>query len=494
MGESESFFWLEAPVGNKRKVRTKKLEYDGWGSRQLIQFLQSIGSDTSKQISQYDVTSIITKYINNHNLNHPKKKKRILCDERLISLFGRKSISRIKIHDMLGPHFAENVAASDDDFSYSSEGEDFAREPRRDLPSGRKTRCQKKVLEHPKSSFAAIVPDNIKLVYLKRSLVQELLNDQETFDGKLLGSFVRIKSDPNDYLQKNSYLLVQVTGLKRTSGVSGNGAEIILEVSNFVKDVRISILSDDNFSEEECEDLHQRVKDGLLRRPTIWLVAELALLQKLIDRANEKGWRKELNEYLERRKLLQMPNEQSRLLHEVPKVIGDEVEVETLSQGFPENSSHGNHCSPKSCFHETSELSVSDVARNDCGYSVPVKEQQKEPAEKAEGETNGEMWLVGVEEKKQQHGDVEAVKVIDLSDDEEKKGPIEDQIGSFDPGSFIWYYLDPQGEVQGPFSISSLKRWKEADYFPADFKIWRAGQSQKEAVLLSETLKRLFPN
>ncbi|KAM0056024.1 hypothetical protein Hdeb2414_s0006g00213061 [Helianthus debilis subsp. tardiflorus] len=44
---------------------------------------------------------------------------------------------------------------------------------------------------------------------------------------------------------------------------------------------------------EEVEDLCQRVKDGLLKRPTVWLPIELAHLQNLIDRANEKGWRKE---------------------------------------------------------------------------------------------------------------------------------------------------------------------------------------------------------
>ncbi|KAI8531489.1 hypothetical protein RHMOL_Rhmol11G0139900 [Rhododendron molle] len=86
--------------------------------------------------------------------------------------------------------------------------------------------------------------------------------------------------------------------------------EILLQVPNMSMDIGVDMLSDDNFSEEECEDLRQKVKDGLLRKLTIvelehkakslheditnhWIKRQLALLQNLIDRANEKGWRRE---------------------------------------------------------------------------------------------------------------------------------------------------------------------------------------------------------
>ncbi|MCD7457120.1 hypothetical protein HAX54_034253, partial [Datura stramonium] len=44
---------------------------------------------------------------------------------------------------------------------------------------------------------------------------------------------------------------------------------------------------------EECDDLREMVKVGLLKKLTIRIALELELLQQLIDRANEKGWRNE---------------------------------------------------------------------------------------------------------------------------------------------------------------------------------------------------------
>jgi hypothetical protein len=226
--ESAPFEWVEeynghqyeTPVRVKRKVRSKKKEFLGWGSRPLIKFLESVGKDTSECISQSDAATIINDYVNENNLLHPSKKKRIICNEWLHSIFGRKTISRNKIHHLLEPHFTENQEESDDDFLYSPgksknvleiyEEEDI-------LSSDRKIHQKKNVLETPKSCFPAINPQNIKLVYLKKSLVEDLLKDPETFESKLIGSFVKIKSDPNDYFQKNSHQLVQITGNLRIS-------------------------------------------------------------------------------------------------------------------------------------------------------------------------------------------------------------------------------------------------------------------------------------
>lgn len=90
---------------------------------------------------------------------------------------------------------------------------------------------------------------------------------------------------------------------------------------------------------------------------------------------------------------------------------------------------------------------------------------------------------------------LKGTEVIELTDDEENNQ--QDQIGENQIvgehlGSLIWYYVDPQGQKQGPFSTASLKRWSDAEYFPPDFKVWKKGESKENCVLLSEMLQQMY--
>ncbi|OMO51992.1 hypothetical protein CCACVL1_29451 [Corchorus capsularis] len=548
MGEKEApDFWLEessekpvAPVSLKRKFKSKTPVFVGWGSKPLIEFLDSIGKDTTEQISRHDVTDIIMKYVNENNLLNPAKKKQILCDERLHSIFGKKTISRIKVYELLEIHYAENQDNWDEEFFFSSE-EDNRVEQQKNVVSERKAYQKRKVSETPKSSFAKIVPDNIKLVYLKKSLVEDLLKDSENFEAKVVGSFVRIKPD-RFYIHKNTHLLVLVKGLKKASGTNAINADIRFEVHNYVKDVSISMLSDDNFSEEECEDLRKRVKNGQLKRPTIgeleakaqslhaditkhWIAKELTLLGKLIERASEKGWRREYPFGL--RELLKTPKEQSRLLDEVPNVIADEIEAETapeehkktdnpaisalrgpseipsgtapngnLATLMPSTTGSGENVQvrspsmavqPSVVFSRDNAAAQSPVAiSNDSSDSlqdVDVPERLNEPIN-----NNGSA---------QSTVTISNAQVIDLSDDEEQE---EEEQGSNEVEAhdnvnvniLMWHYSDPQGDIQGPFSLNSLKAWYDADYFPSDFKVWKTGENRSKAVLLTDILRQMF--
>lgn len=199
----------------KGKTKDKKKEFIGWCSRSLIEFLDHIGRDTSKVLSQHDVASIIIEYCKENKLFHPEKKRKVLCNAKLKCLLGRKSVNRNSIFNLLTRHFTDNFEEMEDDMTICSEdtGEDESIKCQKQRKLSSSTASHEDLVsEAHQSCFAAIVTSNIKLVYLKRSLIEELLTQPETFDGKVIGNFVRVKSDPNDYLQKNSHQLLQVVG------------------------------------------------------------------------------------------------------------------------------------------------------------------------------------------------------------------------------------------------------------------------------------------
>ncbi|XP_019243191.1 PREDICTED: uncharacterized protein At5g08430-like isoform X1 [Nicotiana attenuata] len=364
----------------QRRVKSKKNEFVGWGSKALIDFLQFVGQDTREKLTQYDVTSIISKYVKEHNLIHPVKKKRIVCDVWLQAVFGKKEVNRHRIYSLLDSHFVENEERSKkDELEYDLEDNDTEKlvaekkaeqnkmssvkySTAAQSPAEQNKMLSVKYSTAAKSPFAALIPENIKLVYLRRSLVLEIIKQPQPIETKIIGSFVRIKLDPRDYRRSNSHQLVQIAGIKRGSSDECN-SEISLQVSNMSTDVCLTMLSDDEFSKEECDDLREKVKKGLLKKPTIVeleqkakilheditkhrIARELDLLKKLIDRANEKGWRNELFRYFERKKLLQQPSYLPFVLQNIPGVIPEELEVEALSK----DESDGNQmkqCSDK---------------------------------------------------------------------------------------------------------------------------------------------------
>jgi hypothetical protein len=57
-----------------------------------------------------------------------------------------------------------------------------------------------------------------------------------------------------------------------------------------------------------------------------WIDRELMRLEKEIERAHEKGWRQELHELFNKKRLLSTQDERQRRLAEVPEAIPDTEE------------------------------------------------------------------------------------------------------------------------------------------------------------------------
>lgn len=202
----------EVQASLKRKKSNKK-SYVGWGSKELIEFLSCIGKDTTKPLDQFRVVGIVKEYIQQKNLFQDKKKKSVICDDKLRSLFRKRKLKYNMIYSLLEIHLAENAASEDESLHDSEDdvGSIVKKKPQNSL----QPKILKRDSERYKRSFAALNQNNLKLIYLKRSLVMNLLSHPETFEQKVVGCLVRVKNDRKSYgyqMSKKLYQLGIVTG------------------------------------------------------------------------------------------------------------------------------------------------------------------------------------------------------------------------------------------------------------------------------------------
>lgn len=87
--------------------------------------------------------------------------------------------------------------------------------------------------------------------------------------------------------------------------------------------------------------------------------------------------------------------------------------------------------------------------------------------------------------KKVESQELERIEVVDLSsDDEAKLGVVAD-----DPDMRVWH-ISGQNEK---YSLSLLKRWVEKTPSACKFKVWKEGQSEEKAILLSKAINLVLP-
>ncbi|KAL5995487.1 hypothetical protein ACLOJK_025549 [Asimina triloba] len=277
-------FWMD--IGRK-KYTPRKEEFIGWGSKKLLFFLASIGRSVNEPISQSEVYDIVVDYIKENNLFDPQKKKKVICDANLRSLLRRKSINKNRISGLLETHFPENQQSDDESpIGSCNELEDetisVARKRQRSdvqISKSVSVELNEMALEARKHCFASITEKNIKLVYLRRSLLEKFVQTPETIESKVVDCIIRVKADNCYHFPKAPFQLVQVTGIERASKSYRTGdvsTDIVLKVSNAMKDIQIFMASDDDFTEEECKELRDRIKEGHLKRPTVGEMEEKA--------------------------------------------------------------------------------------------------------------------------------------------------------------------------------------------------------------------------
>ncbi|KAM3708869.1 hypothetical protein ACJW31_02G129000 [Castanea mollissima] len=528
-----------------------------WASKELLEFVAHTKNGDTSPLSQFDVQALLLEYIRKNNLRDPQRKCQIVCDSRLISLFGKACVGHFEMLKLLESHFLIKENSPADDILKVGVVDAVASQLETDgnydnqLPTGsdKRRRTRKKPGERGShinlDAFAAIDVHNINLIYLRRNLMESLMDDADKFHDKVIGSFVRIRIPNNDQKQE-MYRLVQVVGTSKVAEAYKIGertTDVMLEILNLDKKEVISIegISNQEFSEDECKRLRQSIKCGLIKQLNVGeiqtkamtlkavrvndvLEAEILRLNHLRDRASEKGHKKELRECVEKLQLLKSPEERQRRLYEIPEVHTDPKmdpsydsednagELDEKRQDVslrPKPSGYGrkgrepisarragdisDDVGSRKNFTKSCEQSskVGMTSNSDEGGASQLHDTVKESSWNQEREAPGiNSWNPPVNQVNtsgsldiawNSQAVVVASEISPLA-----LSSVSEQSANDSETDKIWHYEDPAGKTQGPFSMLQLRKWSE--HFPSDQRIWRINEKQDKSVLLTDAL------
>ena len=199
-------------------------ECSKWASKELLEFVAHMKNGDTSLLSQFDVQALLLEYAKKNNLRDPQQKCQIVCDQRLVKLFGRARVGHIEMLKLLEPHFLiKDNGPAEDTFragiidAVASEGEAIDNCNRQlMLVNDKKCKTDQKadvlLPQNNPDVYAAINAHNINLIYLRRSLMENLTEDAQKVHDKVVGSFVRIRISSSDKKQE-MYRLVQVVGI-----------------------------------------------------------------------------------------------------------------------------------------------------------------------------------------------------------------------------------------------------------------------------------------
>ncbi|KAL6959979.1 hypothetical protein U1Q18_040126 [Sarracenia purpurea var. burkii] len=529
-----------------------------WASKELLQFVAHMKNGDTSVLTQFDVQGLLLEYIKRNNLRDPRRKSQIVCDLRLKTLFGKKRVGHIEMLKLLEFHFLikedpmKDVIQDKVGDAVLSQAEGAGNNENQ-LTTGKdkKRKTRRKGEERGKQinldEYAAISVHNINLIYLRRHLMEALIVDNGNFHEKVVGSIVRIRISSGDQKQ-DMYRLVQVVGTCKAAvpyKVGEKTADVKLEILNLDKKETISIdvISNQEFTEDECRRLRQSIKCGLVQRLTVgqvlekakalqevrlndWLETEVLRLNHLRDRASEKGHKKELRECVEKLELLKTPEEHQRRLHEIPDVQSDpnmdpNCESDKDSGGVG-NKKQDEYMKPKySGFSRNEKVPISSrnaASPNNSGGKVWKKlmasEQNRSTStkfylDKGAFDININAGASNSSEKTGNQVDSSGSMVggwnnqaVVLKSGSFSEGAPETSISSLSTGSApsandgelnkLWHYRDPNGKIQGPFCMLQLRKWSTTGYFPLDMRIWSISNEEVDSLLLTDVLNGKF--
>ncbi|KAG9442925.1 hypothetical protein H6P81_018779 [Aristolochia fimbriata] len=511
-----------------------------WASPELLEFVSHMRNGDTSVLSQYDVQALLLEYIKQNKLRDPRRKSQIICDSRLINLFGKARVGHFEMLKLLESHFLIKEDPSEADVGQDAvtdteaipvETDGNIDGTRMDKRKRRGKKGEERVPQSNLDDYAAIDVHNINLIYLRRNLMEDLLEDMETFQEKVVGAFVRIRISGAGQKQ-DMYRLVQVVGIGKAAETYKTGkrtTDVTLEILNLNKTEIISIdtISNQEFSEEECKRLRQSIKCGFINRLSVgevqvkaralqtvrvndWLETEILRLSHLRDRASEKGRRKEYPLELLLDKDLQVlnsPDERARRLQELPEVHADpnmdpshesdeeEADAEDKKRDFfrPRDSGYSRRGKENISLSARKTSSTWEQSRNTTIKGASW--DRADPSTVAGERIKEASWYEGGDASNAGNWD-SPIKVAAVAAQPVLKSapvpPNPPATPNINEAEKMWHYKDPSGKVQGPFSMAQLRKWNATGYFPADLKIWRTSESQDDSFLLTDALAGKF--
>ncbi|KAM0934618.1 putative chromatin regulator PHD family [Dioscorea sansibarensis] len=534
----------DAPTGGTFREEMAHLDDTDWASNELLEFVAHMKGGDKSLLSQFDVQALLLEYIKQNNLRDPRRKSQIICDARLQSLFGKPRVGHFEMLKLLESHFhmkevaqpvtddSQGGVVDPDSSPVDADGNSDA-STRLSFDKRRKTRkrTDEKEPQTNLDDYAAIDVHNINLMYLKRNLMEDLIDDAE-FSDKVIGCFVRIRISGASQKQ-DMYRLVQVVGTRTAGEKYKTGkkmTDIMLEILNLDKTevVTIDVISNQDFTEEECKRLRQSIKCELIGRLTVgdvqekaralqtvrvndWLENEKSRLGHLRDRASEKGRRKEYPLTLMKKlQLLNTPEERMRRLNDVPEIHSDPH----MDPGY-ESAEEEPDDKRRDPYLRSRESSSLRKAR-EAGYLGKGGSSSGTWNERKSSETSSEQAAGSRDRVESQRKDVSQLNVQSTPTNLEtgvwnqlgkKLGQTPDIPSETIPASLptgmvtqpvvnetekIWHYKDPSGKIQGPFSMAQLRKWSTTGYFPEKLRIWKTSEKQDDAILLSDAMNGKF--
>ncbi|XP_020552374.1 zinc finger CCCH domain-containing protein 44-like isoform X3 [Sesamum indicum] len=504
-----------------------------WASKDLLEFVAHMKHGDTSAISQFDVQTLLLEYIKRNNLRDPRRKSQIICDPRLKNLFGKPRVGHIEMLKLLEYHFLIKEDSQNNSFipagfvgSVASDMDVDGNIYDSPMPSNsRKRKARKKSEEkaapqNDLNEYAAIDVHNINLIYLRRNLMEHLVEDKN-FNDKVIGSIVRIRISNIDQ-KPDVYRLVQVVGISKVAEpykIGDRTADVMLEVLNLDKTEVVSIdaISNQEFTEDECRRLRQSIRCGLVKQFTVgevqkkamalqpvrindWLEAEILRLNHLRDRASEKGRKKELREYVDKLQLLKSPEERQRRLSEVPEVHADpkmspdyESEEDARScenstkdyvrpsySGFPRKGRKPLSPNKKGKEEKYIQMHSRLIEKSDASGSNSSDKHMNQA-------NSTKLAIGGRNDQVMQRSGLETATATATATACVGNSLLSNNIET----EKLWHYRDPNGKIQGPFSMMQLRKWSTTGLFPPDMRIW-TNHEQYDSLLLIDALNGLF--